>query len=476
MNFRNSVYKGVRWNTAATVVSTLVQVLKLVVLTRILQKSDFGIIAIATMIIGFTEIFSEIGLTVGIIHKQNITIKQYSSIYWMNVILSFMLFAILCLITPLLSLFYDQPVLNNLIPLLGLQIIFNAFGKMYQTIKTKNMEFDFISKITIITALLGFGATWLLALFGLGVYSLAIGQLVMIGSRQAVYVIKGSKQQQVLFYLNIKEISDFLRIGVYRLGSQILDFASSKVDVFLIGRFFGMDDLGIYTLAKELITRPYGIINTLINTVAASAFAQLQSNMNKVCEYFKIVINTICIISIPIYVVIFVFADIIVTCMYGPSFAKVALLLRILAFVGIEGAISSQASILQVALGRTDVGFKWTIYRVVLTVTSIFVASLFDIEAVAYGQLLIALISIVLYWRIVVYPISQIRLKEYFKSFENPLEISILFGVPYFILVTIFDSLILHIGLLALYLLSIASYYYFNKSKIALLAKVMNKH
>ena len=120
MNFRNSVYKGVRWNTAATVVSTLVQVLKLVVLTRILQKSDFGIIAIATMIIGFTEIFSEIGLTVGIIHKQNITIKQYSSIYWMNVILSFMLFAILCLITPLLSLFYDQPVLNNLIPLLGL--------------------------------------------------------------------------------------------------------------------------------------------------------------------------------------------------------------------------------------------------------------------------------------------------------------------------------------------------------------------
>lgn len=436
MGLKQKAISGVKWNTVSTVTLTLVQILRLAVLTRLLEKSDFGLIAIATMVIGFTDIFSELGLTVAVIHKQNITNKQYSSVYWTNILLCIIVFSILWAVSPLLSFFYKEPILSTIIPLLGIQILLNGFGKMFQTIKSKNLEYAFLSKVRIFACFAGFVVTVVLALLKFGVYSLVIGQLSQVGIMQVIYAFEGRKGQKILWHLDFREISDFIKIGSFRLGAQILDFISAKIDVFLIGKFFGMDDLGIYNLAKDLVCRPYGIVNLLTSSVASSAFAQLQNDRNLVKSYYKKIVNIVSTITIPIYFAIFISADVIVKILYGDAFSEVSVLLRILTLYGIESSISSQGAILQVALGRTDIGFNWTIVRIIFTIGVIFVASNINIEAVAYGQVILAIISIFLFWLMAIRPIIKMELFDYMGTFYRPLGISLSIAFPIFAFLT----------------------------------------
>lgn len=478
MNLKQKAVSGVKWNVVSQVSCTVIHLLRLAILTRLLDKSDFGLIAIAMMVIAFTEIFSELGMTVGIIHKQDITENQYSSVYWLNVMMSIVVFGAVWLISPLLASFYDEPVLTTIIPILGIQILFNAFGKMFQTIKSKNLEFDFISKVRILSTFVGFVLAVLFAYMGWGIYSLVWAQVIQIGLNQSIFAIKGHGQMKIRFHFKVSEISDFIKIGTYRLGSQILDFVSSKLDVFLIGRFFGMDDLGIYNIAKDLIVRPYTMINSLVGGVGAAVFAKIQDQMDKVKENFGKVVNLASFVCIPVYVAAFIFADAIVGIMYAKEFSTVAIFIRILAFVGIEASISSQSGMLQVAFGRTDLGLKWTVFRVIISSAAILVASRFNIYAVAYGQLFIAVISLFLFWRIVVYAISKIKILEYIKMFSEPLIVATICALPFIIACLFVNNILLQCVLAVLYFMIYGGYYWMVRRSYtqSLLSMIIRKN
>lgn len=431
---KKKAISGVKWSTVATVSKAIIQIAKISILTYLLDKSDFGVIAIAMMVIGFTEIFSNLGLAVGIIHKQDTTEEQYSSIYWLNIIAACVVFLLLLGATPLLSAFYGEPILNKVIPLLGLQVIINAIGKIHQTIKTKELEFKFISKVTILSVFLGFVLTIFLAYIGLGVFSLVWGQIFQVAINQGFYAYYGLKERKLSFHINLREIKDFINIGSYQLGAQVMDFVSSKVDVFLIGHFFGMTDLGIYNIAKELILKPYQLINALVSNVASSAFAKIQDNLEAVKRNYSKLVEIVTNFSFPLYMILFVFANTIVSLLYAPEFSDVALFLMILVLVGLGSSISSTSGTLIVAKGRTDIGFKWTIIRVIVSVSSILLASFFTIYTVAAAQSVIAVIFFFIYWKIAVYPLSNLTLKEYLSIFKSSLLISVLVAIPFLLI------------------------------------------
>lgn len=464
MDIKQKAVSGVKWQTVSLVYTTLLSIFKYSVLTRLLEKSDFGLVAIALMIISFTEIFSQLGMTIGIIHKQNITDEQYSSIYWLNVMASVVMFVLLWICSPLLAAFYNEPILEKIIPILGIEILLNGFGKMFQTIKTKELEFGFLSKVSILVSTVSFVVTCFTAWIGWGVYSLVVGQLVMVLINQGIFAFMGMKQQKILFHFNFGEIKEFVKIGVYQLGAAILDFVSSKIDVFLIGRFFGMSDLGIYNIAKELILKPYGIIRNLINSVASSVFAKIQNNKVAVQTNFVKMVTIIGMVAIPIYMIMFVFADPIVRVLYAPEFSGVAVLLRIMAFVGIATCVTGFAGTLQIAYGRTDLGFKWTLVRIAMYTSVLLLSGRFSITFVAYGQTVLSVFTLFIYWWMIVRPLSQISLTSYLGSLKIPFLYSILVAVPFVIILSLTDSLFLQVALGGLYcLLYLLCYYLFQK-------------
>lgn len=435
MGLKEKTASSIKWNTVATVTTMVISVLQVAILTRLLEKSDFGLIAIASMVIAFTDIFAELGITVALIHKQNISNEVYSSVYWLNISLSIVICALTMLGAPLVAIFYKQPELTAVIRLLSIKILISAFGKMFQTIKTKNLEFGFISKVRILTSVVGIVTSTLLAWCGFGVMSLVWGQLVQAIVNQGIYAVAGLKDQRILFHFSFSEVRDVMKIGGYQLGNQILDFIAARLDVFIIGRFFTMDQLGVYNIAKELIIKPFSVINSISSSVFSAAFAKVQDNIQLVINNYHKIVRFMSMIATPIYVAMFIFADLLVAILYAPAFSEVALFIRILSVVGISSAITSQAAPVMVALGRTDLGLHWTIIRVVLSITVILISASISLYAVAYGQTLLAVMSLVIYFFIVIRPMFvSITLKQYISMFINIVIATLLIALPFALL------------------------------------------
>lgn len=451
MPLKEQTISGAKWMTVSKIANSLIQILKLVILARLLSKSDFGIIAIVLMVLGFTEIFADLGFAVGLVHKQDITKKQYSSVFWTNLLLSVALYAIIAFSAPLFATYYAQKELATLIPIMGLQLIINAFGRMFFTFKTKNLEFKFIAIVDMLGLSIGTVITIILAVNGFGVYSLVYGYLAQALVTQGIYFVSGTIKYPVLFHLNIKEISDLLKIGGYQVGAQVLDYISNKIDIFLIGRFFGMELLGLYNLAKELVMKPIQIINSIITSVATPAFAKFQDNIKMIQEKYLDVLKLLSILNFPIFIIFFIFADPMVFILYGSEKAGVAIFLKILSFWGMFNSVGNPAGILMVAKGRTDLSFYWTIVRIAVMTTAIFIAGQFSIYAVAVSQSVIAFGFLFLYWRMMVYSIAFIPLKNYLKSCGLATMVSLLAGIPAWFIAAISDNIYFQAGVLCLY-------------------------
>lgn len=438
MELKEKAAKSIRWNMVATIYKIFIQLLRIAILTRFIDAANFGLVAIASMVIAFTDIFADLGITVGIIHKQDITQEEYSSLFWMNLMFSSVLFIFVCLVSPLVADFYHEPELKTIIPILAIQILLHAFGKIFQTIKSKNLEFDFLSKVSIISSTIGFLSSIVFAWMGWGVYSLVYSQLLLVAICQISYAVAGSKTLKIQTHFKFSDVSDFIKIGLYKLGSGILDFVSEKIDIFLIGHFFTMDDLGIYNLAKELIYRPYQIIVSLVTNVAAATFAKIQNNINAVRGNFLRMLRIVGVITSLIYAVMFVFSDAVAAVLYAPEFAGTSFFIRVLSICGLLTCFDSMSSPIQTSYGRTDLGFVWTIIRIILSTVVLVITGMISVNAVAYGQVVVSVVSYILFFLFVVRKLVKVNFREYVMIPLPPVILSVVIGAPFIVLLALF--------------------------------------
>lgn len=437
-----TIVGGVKWTTFSMIVSSLVQILKIVVLTRFLSTEDYGLMAIILLVLGFTSLFSELGMGVALMHKQNVTQNDFSSLYWSFSLLSIVLYIILCLCTPLVAQYYAQPILNKLIPLMGLELVIVASGKLYGTLREKCFDFRFMSILTSIAVITSLIISVVLAITGFGVYSLIYSALLQSAILHIGSLITTFKKAPLLFHFSFQEVKPFLKIGLYQSGAGILDYFSGKFDILLIGRLFGMETLGIYSLAKDLIIRLFSLVNSVVNRVAFPTFAKMQDNRDTLIMWFGRLQSVLAYIIFPIYCFILLYSHSIVLILYDESFVGVANLLSLLTIYGAFASLMNFSSVITGALGRTDMSFIWTIIQFVIMPICVYLSSQFSIVILSITVSCLSVVNLILYWRLIFKKIVDVSLSKYIYPLTKPFIITIITGfvlsiVSYFCHVTI---------------------------------------
>lgn len=433
MSMFKTATKGMAWTTISTIIRSLVGLFQISILTRHLDVGDFGTIAIATVFIGFTQIFLDLGISAGIMHKQDATRDQLSSLFWLNILTGIVLTLILIAGAPLVALTYDDESLTPIIMLLSLSVFFAALGSQHRTIQHKEMRFKYMAIIEMIGSIVTMLVAVILAINGYGVYSLVFSTLAGRILSNLIYLILGlRKDNNVYWHFRLKETYPFLKIGVYSIGSRVLDYFSREIDIIFIGASFGKDVLGLYTLCKKIVQMLYGLINPIITKILTPLFAKIQSDKNKVVGvYFKL-IETLSITNLPIYFFVAVFSKTVLFYLYGPEYVEGAFILSVIAmYYGIL-SLSNPVGSLQIAFGRTDLGFYWTIYRVLTTLLVVYIASFYNIETLVLLFLLLAIINTVVLWRFQIYIILQMDIKLYMSAMLKSFSIVVLIATPLF--------------------------------------------
>ncbi|WP_289037859.1 MOP flippase family protein [uncultured Zobellia sp.] len=416
-DFKKDVVSGVKWTTLGTIILALVGIVKLSVLARFLDKADFGLMALVTFVMGFMNLFNDMGLTSAILHKQNITAKQYASLYWLNIGFSLLLYILLCGLTPLVSLFYGEPQLNILIPLLGLNLLISAIGRIFKTIQSKHLKFKAITIFEIISAVISLCFAIYLAMNDYGVYTLVYSALLQYSLQNLMYLIYGLKKYGLLLHFKYFETKPFLKIGMYQVGGQIVNYFNRDLDILIIGKFFSQDILGGYSMARELVRRPVSVFGPIINKVGAPTLALYTHKIEELKSNFLELVKIVASISIPLYFLLLIFAEPIVMIIYGEKFLSIVFLVRVLCINMIFRFVGGTIGNLVTATGRTDLEFKWNLITLSIIPFFIFAASFYSINFVAISVTMVSLILYYPSWKFFVKRLINVSFMEYNRAF-----------------------------------------------------------
>lgn len=418
MATKKQFLQSVSWNSVAKITTEVLAVVQLAIVARYIDKADFGLMSIVHVVLGMTGMFTDLGMWAAMMHKQNITDDQYRSLYWFNWFLNVLIFFVVCVASVITAEIYHDIRLIHLIILAGIRILISPFGKVFVAIKNKNLEFKFISLVTIATNLLTFGLTVSFCVMGFGIYSLIVPGLCAAVVGAVVYTWAGRSCLRITWHYSFAEIRDFFKIGIYDTGAQLMDYLSYKIDVLLVGKFFGMEGLGLYNMGKELALKTMKVIAPIINPVITPILAKIQNDTHAIKSNYLRILNLIATVNFPVLWALFVFADPVVHLFFSAKYADAAVFVKILCFWGMFASIGNPAGNLVVAKGRTDLSFRWTIIRFCCVPPTVFICSYFTINAVAYAQVLLQIVFFVIYWRILIYPLSDIHFGEYVSALK----------------------------------------------------------
>lgn len=410
---KNQVVSGVKWNTIGTIVIALVALMKLSVLARFLEKTDFGLMALVTFVMGFMNLFNDMGLTSAILHKQDISKKEYASLYWLNIGFSIVLYVLLLAVTPFVSNFYDEPRLNALIPLLGLNLVISATGRIYKTIEAKHLKFKTITIFEIFAGLSSLVFAIYLAMNDYGVLALVYSALVQYSLQNILYLVFGLKNYGLLLHFKLEDTKPFLNIGIYQVGGQIANYFNRDLDILIIGKFFSQEILGGYSLAKQLVFRPAQILNPIITKVASPTLALVQHQKEVLKANYLRLIGMVSKVNIVVYLGLIIFAPIIVSIFYGDGFEEIVSVVRILSIYMIIRAIGNPMGSLIIATGKTKIEFYWNLGLTFIIPVFIYFGSFFGVVGVAWALSISSLLLFYPGWKILVHKIIGGTFKEY---------------------------------------------------------------
>lgn len=416
MDIRKQTISGVKWTTLSTLVITLSNLLKISILARYLDKSDFGLMALIMFVLGFMNLFIETGIPTAILHKQEVTRKEYASLYWFNIGISLIIFLLIYFSSPLIAGFYEEPELVKLIPIMSSIIIISSIGQQFKTVLQKHLNFQLISKVELIASTISMILAWYLAINNYGIYSLVFSTLLQYALSNFVFLIIGIKEGNVYFHYRYSETKPFIKIGAYQVGGQITNYFNRDLDILIIGKFFGTDVLGGYSLAKQLVLRPAQVVNPILIRVASPVLAKFQSNIAVLRESYLKLVNIVASINIPVYLGIVLFAPLIVKILYGESYINIVMLVRILSIQMVFRSFSNPMGSLVVATGRTDLALFWNLIKLPISPIAIFIGSFYSIELVAVSIATSAVFLFIPSWWLMIRKMINATLAEYAMS------------------------------------------------------------
>ena len=378
-NLSRSVFSGVKWTGLSSAINAIVKLIQVSILAHILPKEAFGMVAIACIFITLGDVFVDMGLTTAVLHLKKISIKQYSTIFWCNVILGLLIALTIICFSGLISAIYHIPELKKIIFWLSINTFVISLSRLHRVYLQKALLFKRISIIEMVGAITMCASSIFLALKDYGVYSLVYGTLISsITISLLLWSFSDRFNKRIKFYFSIYQVSDFLKIGGFQFASSLIEFFSREMDTMFISAFFSTEVLGAYNLCKQLASRLYGVINPIIVKVATPTMALMQDNIAYLTSIFEKMIRIASTINFPIYASLLLLANPIVYYLYGESYLGYVSLFNIFAIYFGFQSVGSFTGVLVVSLGKTKNSFIWSMYRVISVALICFLCRNFD--------------------------------------------------------------------------------------------------
>lgn len=371
--------------TVATGVRVVAQVTQLFILGRLLVPNDFGLMAMVMVIVVMGQAIGDAGISNAIIHYQNATRRELSSLYWVNVLAGAAVCVVVWAAIPAFVALWHEPRLAPLIRWASLALFITPFGLQFQVLLEKELRFRRVATIETGSAVTSLVVGVALALRGHGVYSLVWALVASAAFKALLLIASGLGAWRPSLQLRWKDCSRFLRFGAFQMGERVINQSASEMDKLMIGALIGARPLGFYSVSHSLAMRPFITINPALTRVAFPVFSRVQTDDAKLRKGFLQVVELIGAMMIPLYTAAIVLAGPIIRLGPGPQWEPSIPLLQVLAGSAIFLSLGNPIGSLVLAKGRVGLSLALNVLNIVLAVTAIWIAAPHGVLAVAFA-------------------------------------------------------------------------------------------
>ena len=390
-SLKNKTVKGVGWSFIDNLSSSGITFLVGLVLARLLTPSEYGIMAILTIFIAVSNSIVDSGFSNALIRKTDARRVDYNTVFLFNLLISGLLYVVLFLAAPAISRFFKEPLLVEVMRVIGWVLVINALAIIPRTLFVKEVNFKTQTKVSLIASIssgvIGIG----MALAGLGVWSLVGQQL----SRQLLntlflWIYCTWRPAWEFSMQSFKELFGF---GSKILLSGLLNTIFNEIYSLVIGRCYTSAQLGQYTRANQFNQIFSSNLTTVIQRVSYPVLSSIQDEPERLREAYRKVIKSTMLISFACMLGLASVARPLIIILIGEKWLPAVGFLQIICFSGMLYPLHAiNLNILQVK-GRSDLFLRLEIIKKIIAVGPLVLGVLFSIEYMLWGSVCTSLIA-----------------------------------------------------------------------------------
>lgn len=408
-----------------------IQFILQLILARLLTPDDYGIIAIIAIFITIANVFVQSGFNTALIQNKETDEKDFSSVFYLSMLVALVLYVVLFFMSPIISRFYRVPELTKVIRVLSITLFFGAYNSIQNAVISKTMKFKKLFFSSSISVILSGSIGVVLAYLGFGVWALVAQQL--INQFTIIIILSFIVDWHPKLIFSVERIKVLFGYGWKLLVSSLIDTFYMNIRSLIIGKIYHPAVLGFYNRGDQFPQIIVSNINGSIQSVMLPALSSEQENKVRVKNMVRRAIVTSSFIIFPMMIGLAVVAEPLVKILLTDKWLPCVPFMQIFCISYALWPIHTANLQAINALGHSNIFLKLEIVKKIIGTLILVISLFYGIYAIAIGTLISGIISTF----INAYPNKKLLNYSYLEQIKDMLPsvfIAIIMGlITYFI-------------------------------------------
>lgn len=391
-SLRKKTVKGVVWSSFERFSTAGVNFVIGLIIARLLSPKEYGIIAMLAIFMAISQSIIDSGFSNALVRKLDRSESDYSTSFYFNVVIGFLMYGVLYFSAPFIAQFYNTPELENVTKVVGITLVFGSFAIVQQAILTVRIDFKTQMKISLVSAILSGFIGIIMAFNNYGVWAL-VGQMVSVAFFRTVLlwvIVKWIPKSG----FSKQSFNNLFGYGSKLLLAGILETIYRNLYTIIIGKFFQSSALGLYSRGEQIASYPSSNITGVIQRVTFPILSQIQNDQMQLKKAFTQIIRTTCFIVFPLMMFLIIVAKPLVLIILTEKWVGCVEIIQILSISFMWYPVHIlNLNVLQIA-GRSDLFLKIEFIKKIIGLVLLFATIPFGIILMCWGRVMYCFIEL----------------------------------------------------------------------------------
>lgn len=379
--------QGIAWTGVTRWLTQLLSWASTLVVARLLTPSDYGLVGMATVYVGFVHMINDFGLTAAIIHQRDLDEHQLARLGGLALLIGLALFALSVSLAHPVASFFGEDAVRWIVIALSVTFVTRAFQVLPRALLVRELAFRRMAWLDSLEAVALTLATLVLAILGFEYWALVGG--AVLGGVAGSILAMAWRPHRLEWPKELRSMASALRFGREMAISQVAWYVYSNADFAILGRVLGKAPLGAYSLGWHVASVPVERVSVLVGRVTPGVFAAVQNDPAALRRYLRLLTEGLALITLPASLGLALVADEFVLLVLGETWRQAILPLRLLAaYAGFRSLMTLVPQIL-IYTGHSRRNMQFNLLAALVLPASFYLGTHWGTSGVALAWLLV---------------------------------------------------------------------------------------